>query len=140
MNEVLSDSQVPTMRVLIVDDDQDTVKTFATLVRQWGYEVFTALGADEALAQATAFLPDVVFLDISLSEMNDGFDVAEKLLALDSSGNMRVIAVSGYAELENRQQARAVGIHEYLLKPVDPVRLELLLALRSQALAAQCPA
>jgi CheY-like chemotaxis protein len=137
MGDFLSQSQSAPLRVLVVDDERDTVKSMAILVRMWGHEVYTAYDADEAMAVARAFPPDVVFLDIGLPKTDDGFELAEKLLELDQGGDMRIVAISGYTELDKRTHAKAVGIHEYLLKPVDPVRLETMLTLRSEVLRKQ---
>ena len=132
MHDFFSHGPSETLRVLIVDDDKDTVDSLAVLVHMWGYEVHKAYDAAEALASAQAFPPDVVFLDIGLPKV-DGFHLAERLLALNR-GDMQIIAVSGYTDLESRLHADLVGIHEYLIKPVDPARLEVLLALRSECL------
>jgi CheY-like chemotaxis protein len=54
----------PNLRVLLVDDDRDTVTTFAMLVRHWGHEAQTACDGNGAIELAKSFRPDVVLLDL----------------------------------------------------------------------------
>lgn len=106
-------------RVLIVDDNLDATQTLATLMRLWNYEVQIAHDGSSALAVAETFQPDVAFLDVGLPGMN-GLEVAKKLRCLWDHRSLLLVALSGYAQDEDRLKAREAGIDHYLVKPVPP--------------------
>jgi two-component system, sensor histidine kinase len=66
------------MRILLVDDHRDTLEIFSTLLEMWGHEVRPVQRPALALSTALEFLPDVVFLDLGMPEM-DGSEVARLL-------------------------------------------------------------
>src|SRR3954454_20072661 len=66
------------LRVLFVDDDQDTVASFAVLARLWGHDVRVACRGTEALELAEAYQPDVALLDVAMPGM-DGYMLARRL-------------------------------------------------------------
>ena len=105
-------------RLLIVDDNSDSAVTMATLQTRRGHITRTAFTGPEALIAAAEFLPEVVLLDIGLPGM-DGFEVARRLRAIPQFSEVLLIAMTGYATLEDRAQCRAVGFDEHLIKPVD---------------------
>jgi len=105
-------------RLLIVDDNSDSAITMATLQTRRGHTTRTAFTGPEGLSAAADFLPEVVLLDIGLPGM-DGFEVARRLRAIPQFSEILLIAMTGYATLEDRAQCRAVGFDEHLIKPVD---------------------
>jgi PAS domain S-box-containing protein len=105
-------------RMLLVDDNEDSVRSMAILQRRRGHETRTALTGPAAVAAAADFLPEVVLLDIGLPGM-DGFEVARRLRAMPALAGSLLIAMSGYGSDEDRSRARDVGFDEYLVKPVD---------------------
>jgi CheY-like chemotaxis protein len=115
------------IRVLIVDDNADTLASLAILCRTWGHEVKTAQDGPSALAAAREFVPDAILLDIGLPRM-DGFEVAERLRALPDFAQTFIVASSGYNRESDLRRAAELGINLYLVKPFDPFRLEGVLA------------
>ena len=109
-------------RILIVDDNLDSVQGMATLQKRRGHEVRTAASGSEALAVAAEFVPEVVLLDIGLPEM-DGCEVARRLRASPALSHALLIAMTGYASPEDRERAKEAGFDEHLIKPVDLNRL-----------------
>src|SRR5581483_6039462 len=69
------------LRVLVVDDDGDTVDSLSLLVKWWGHDAWTARDGAEALRLAFAYQPDVLLLDIAMPRMS-GYDVARRLREL----------------------------------------------------------
>jgi two-component system, sensor histidine kinase len=63
-------------------------------------------------------VPDIVLLDIGLPGM-DGFEVAARLRASTATRGIRIIALSGYGQEEDRKRSRAAGCDDHLVKPVD---------------------
>lgn len=104
------------MRVLIVDDNRDAADSLAMLLRFEGRETLCVYSGEEALRALAPFEPQLVLLDIGLPGI-DGYEVARRLKAVAPS--LRVIALSGYAPLEDRQRSAAAGFDAHLVKPVD---------------------
>ena len=112
-------------RILVVDDNVDTVKSTAKFLKAEGYELSIAHDGAEGLAVARRFLPDLVLLDIGLPVMN-GYELARALRKDDHLKHAVLIAVSGYGQEQDRARARESGFDHHLIKPVD---LDSLLAL-----------
>jgi CheY-like chemotaxis protein len=109
-------------RILIVDDNEDSAWTMATLQSMRGHETRTAFTGPDAVAAAAEFLPDVVLLDIGLPGM-DGYQVARQLRAMPALAGTFVVAMTGYGRDEDRALTEAAGFDRHMVKPVD---LELL--------------
>ena len=105
-------------RILIVDDNEDSARSMATLQTLRGHATRTAFTGPEALAAAAEFSPDVVLLDIGLPGM-DGYEVARQLRAMPALAGAFLVAMSGYGSDEDRARARLAGFDEYLVKPAD---------------------
>ncbi len=108
-------------RILVVDDNRDAAEMLAELLASKGHEVQVAEDGPTALAVAGRFRPEVALLDIGLPVM-DGYELAARLREL-SAGPLRLIAVTGYGQEEDRERARAAGFHGHLVKPIDPAVL-----------------
>lgn len=105
-------------RVLIVDDNVDAANSLAMLLEYQGHTTEAVHGSQEALARAELFRPDVALLDIGLPEM-DGYELAKRLRAMPQSNGLRLIALTGYGQADDRQRALASGFDDHLVKPVD---------------------
>jgi PAS domain S-box-containing protein len=114
-------------RVLVVDDNVDAAESLAMVLRLSGHEVRTAYNGPAALAEARAATPDVVFLDIGLPGM-DGFDVARQIREDQGLNHLRIVAVTGYGQDEDRRRTQEAGFDFHLTKPVDPTQLDRLLS------------
>jgi len=114
-------------RVLIVDDNSDTAETLAELARSWGHEVAVAEDGPTALELASKFLPEIALVDIGLPQM-DGYELARRLRKIPGMEGLPLVAITGYARDEDRRAAHEAGFTLHLVKPVDPGRLEKLLA------------
>ena len=104
-------------RVLVVDDNVDSVQGMARLLRSEGHTVEIAFDGPGAIEAASAFRPDVILLDIGLPGMN-GYEVAAKLRA-DGFTDATLLAISGYGQDEDRSKSREAGFDDHLVKPVD---------------------
>jgi len=123
------------LRVLVADDDRDTVTLLAVILRDEGHEVHTALRGDEVLELDRLVRPDVVILDINMPGMS-GYALAHEIRARRGSIAPLLIAMSGqWTQKHEQLLARDIGFDEYLLKPCEPVLLIRMLrgfALRQQ--------
>jgi len=118
-------------RILVVDDNPDAAGSLAMLLSLDGHEVHTAFDATEALEAAHRFKPEVVFLDIGLPQM-DGYEVARRLRANNGHEPIRLVALTGYGQPEDRTRSHAAGFDDHLVKPVSLQALEQIFALPSQ--------
>lgn len=114
------------MRVLLVEDNMDTLATMAALLRFEKYEVMTAHDGQMALEMAKLLPPDVVLLDIGLPGM-DGYKVAEALRNQDPGRTLYIAAVTGYGKAEDKKRAAEAGIDAHLTKPAAPAAIVQLL-------------
>lgn len=114
-------------RLLIVEDNIDAARTLQEALRLEGYEVAVAHSGREAIDLVDSFVPDVVLCDIGLPDM-DGHDVARALRAKPNASLSILIALTGYASPEDKQQAASAGFDLHLAKPLKISGLEQLLA------------
>ena len=110
-------------RVLIVDDNPDAATSLSMLLAVEGHETRVAYSAREALAGVDAFEPEVVVLDIGLPEMS-GYELAKRLRTTPQMRGVRLVALTGYGQPEDRQLARSAGFDDHLVKPVEIEALE----------------
>jgi CheY-like chemotaxis protein len=112
------------VRVLVVDDDEDTVDLFAAALRACGAEVSTATGAAEAVRRLTARPVDVVVSDIAMPGI-DGYGLVREIRRLADArvNGIPVIATTAYGREHSRERVLAGGFVEHLQKPVDPEAL-----------------
>jgi len=111
-------------KVLVVDDEAAERDGLARLVGQWGYEVETAGSGEEALTLVESQHPAVVVTDLVLPEM-DGLTLLEKLK--ETGRPPIVLLVTGQGTVETAVEAMRRGALDYLTKPVDTTRLQVLL-------------
>ena len=111
------------LRVLVADDNEDSAQTCAMLLEFWGHEVRTACNGEEALAVAEAFRPEVALLDIGMPQLS-GYEVAGRLRQSEWGKAATLVAITGWGQEEDKQQASQAGFDHHLTKPVDPKQLQ----------------
>ncbi|MBU3918032.1 response regulator [bacterium] len=106
-------------RILIVDDELSLVKLEQRILEKCGYTVTTTLNSQDTLdlfkQQPDSF--DLVISDQTMPKIT-GIDLAESLLKIRQ--DLKIILVSGYSSAVNSQQAKKIGIKEYVMKPIAP--------------------
>lgn len=122
----MRDGPTAAFRVLIVDDHVDAAESLGLLVRWAGFEVRVAHDGPSALDVADAFRPSVALLDLSMPGM-DGYEVARRLRERSDGAGLRLIAVTGSNERQDRERVRAAGFAHHVVKPVEIERLTSLL-------------
>jgi PAS domain S-box-containing protein len=113
--------------VLITDDNRDAADSLSRLLQAWGYPTWVAYDGPGALAAATEHRPRIILLDIGLGGMT-GYDVARQLRADSTHNGVRLIALTGFGQEEDRRRSHEAGFDAHLVKPVDPEALQRLLA------------
>jgi CheY-like chemotaxis protein len=114
-------------KILVVDDNVDAAMSLAQLLELDGHQSQAVYGALEALECVPQFRPDIVLLDIGLPEMN-GYEVAHRLRQMTDLAPMKLIALTGYGQSDDKARAFAAGFDAHLAKPVDLTVLERMLA------------
>jgi CheY-like chemotaxis protein len=102
-------------RVFVVDDNRDAADTLVMLLNLTGHEA--CAGYDAGAALASDFGADTFVLDIGLPEM-DGYALARALRERHGDG-VRLVALTGYGQADDRERSRAAGFDAHLVKPVD---------------------
>jgi CheY-like chemotaxis protein len=112
------------LRILVVDDDRDTLDTLSFILKDEGYVVHSATSGQEALRAVRVFRPDVVIHDIAVPGMS-GYAVAQSIrYGFTDLRRPFMIAISGvWKELPDRRVAEQMGFDEYLTKPCDTAEL-----------------
>lgn len=105
--------------VLVVDDNDGAAQTFVVLLRARGFDAHYVLTGAEAVAHALTAPPDVVLLDLNLADGDiPGYMVARSLRA--KYPDQLIVVMTGWYLLdEDEAEARALGVSDYLFKPVD---------------------
>ena len=113
-------------RVLVVEDDIDSARSLTWILRDMGHEVEYAINGYVAVDIAEKMLPQFVLLDLALPGMN-GFEVCRRLKRMPGLEGTRIIAISAYSQEEYRTRSKEAGCDGYIVKPLDPAVLEMLL-------------
>ncbi len=106
------------LRVLVVDDNVDTVTTLALLVNESGHDVRMAYDGSAVLEAALDYRPNVVLLDIGLPGLN-GFEVAKQIRQQPALQNAVLVAMTGYGGVSDLQRSFDAGFDHHLVKPGD---------------------
>jgi signal transduction histidine kinase len=114
-------------RVLVVEDNLDAAEAIETLLRLHGHEVEVVHEGRAALEVAGSRPPDVVLLDLGLPGM-DGYELARRLRA-ELGSRLRLVAMTGYGQEEDRRRSADAGCDHHLVKPVQFADVERLLAM-----------
>ena len=117
----------PKSRVLVVEDNLDSVHSMAMLIKTMGHEVRFAINGFAALEVAREFRPDVILLDIGLPDLK-GYEIARQLKWEPGMEKTRMIAITGQSEEGQRSRAIEAGCEDLLVKPLSADALEELLA------------
>jgi len=105
-------------RILIVDDNAQNLKLARVVLHAAGYEVQTAIDAEEALETLSVFRPRLILMDIQLPGM-DGLELTRRLKADPDRSSIVIIALTAYAMKGDEEKARAAGCDGYITKPID---------------------
>ena len=113
-------------RLALIEDNLDASKMLAYLLEDAGYQVSVAHDGKSGLDLIRQTLPDAAIVDVGLPEM-DGYAVARAIRQEQKYDEIVLIAVTGYGQAKDREEAELAGFDEHLVKPVDPELLNRLL-------------
>lgn len=118
------------LRILVVDDNRAAATMLSMVVKMLGNEVRTASDGQEAVEMAPKFLPDVIMMDIGMPKMN-GYEAAEHIRQQPWGEKMMLVALTGWGQEKDKQQAREAGFDHHLVKPAEPSEIKRLLATKT---------
>ncbi len=119
-----SHDQLAGVRILVVDDEPDSLETVRTVLAMCGGDVRTASSAAEGIATLRAWLPDVLISDIGMPE-EDGYGLIRQVRQLPPAqgGNVPALALTAYARVEDRLRVLEAGFQMHVPKPIEPAEL-----------------
>lgn len=105
-------------KVLVAEDNLDTLESLAMLLQLCGYDVYTASDGQRSLEAAEQHRPDVILLDIGMPVL-DGYEVARRIRQQPWGRAITLVAVTGWGQESDRLLSREAGFDYHLVKPVD---------------------
>lgn len=109
-------------KILVVDDDLDSLKLIGLLLQRQGYEVVAAPGGREGLAMAKVKTPDLILLDVMMPNM-DGYEVCRQLRIDPELTHIPVIMFTAKTQISDKVAGFEAGADDYLTKPTHPAEL-----------------
>ena len=107
---------LPPLRVLVVDDNRDAAESASLLLEVLGAETHVVNDGNSALAALKTFPADLVLLDLGMPGM-DGYEVARRIRSDPSHEGLKLVAVTGWGQEEDRLRSRRAGFDHHLVKP-----------------------
>jgi CheY-like chemotaxis protein len=104
-------------RILLVDDNEDAVRSLEKLLSILGYDARSVTSGMDALAEGPGFQPDVILLDLGMPHM-DGFETAAAIRGQPWGKDVRIIALTGWGQPEDMRRTREAGFAAHLVKPL----------------------
>jgi two-component system CheB/CheR fusion protein len=119
--------RLPRLRVLVVDDNRDAAESSSLLLEVLGAETHVANDGREALVALETFPADLVLLDLGMPGM-DGFEVARRIRSDPAHRDLKLVAVTGWGQEEDRLRSREAGFDDHLVKPTGVEALRAVMA------------
>ncbi|MFA3784205.1 response regulator [Melioribacteraceae bacterium 4301-Me] len=117
-NETYENAFEQRPKVLVVDDDRDTLFTIGEILKELNYDVIFAHDGLECLLILNHTEPDLILLDIMMPQM-DGFETIKRIKTDHKEKNFPIIALTAYAMLDNKNVIEKNGFNDLITKPID---------------------
>ena len=105
-------------RIVVADDNLDAGESLKLLLQLDGHEVVLARDGEQAVRAVEIGAPDVMFLDIGMPHLN-GYQAAQRIRALPGGAAVKLVALTGWGQADDRQRAKEAGFDLHLTKPVS---------------------
>lgn len=109
-------------KILVVDDDVDTLRLVGLMLQRQGYQIVAANNGNQALSLAQNENPDLILLDIMMPDM-DGYEVTRRLRALATTASTPIIMFTAKSQVDDKVAGFEAGVDDYLTKPTQPREL-----------------
>jgi CheY-like chemotaxis protein len=113
-------------KILIVEDNDMNLDMLSRRLQRKGYEIVSARDGQAGVAEASASMPDVILMDMSLPVM-DGWEATRRIKAEAGTAHIPIVALTAHAMSSDREKALAAGCDDFYTKPVElPGLLEII--------------
>ncbi len=112
-----------TEKILIVDDDVDTLRLVGLMLQRQGYQIIAASNGDQGLVKAFEERPDLILLDVMMPDM-DGYEVTRRLRSNPVTSATPILMFTAKTQLDDKVAGFEVGVNDYLTKPTHPAELQ----------------
>lgn len=109
----------PAPTVLLIEDNDDNLRIYSTILSYAGYHVLEATDGEAGLATARSGQPDLILMDVSIPKI-DGWEVTRLLKSDPATSSIPVVALTAHALASDRQRAVEIGFDGYIPKPAEP--------------------
>lgn len=109
-------------KILVVDDDVDTLRLVGLMLQRQGYEIVAASSGRQALSMARSDEPDLIILDVMMPDM-DGYEVTRRLRSDQSTSSIPIIMFTAKTQIDDKVTGFEAGADDYLTKPTQPREL-----------------
>jgi len=110
-------------KILIIDDDVDTLRLVGLMLQRQGYQISAATNGEQGLAKALEERPDVILLDVMMPDM-DGYEVTRRLRKNPATQSTPILMFTAKTQLDDKVAGFEVGADDYLTKPTHPTELQ----------------
>jgi len=110
-------------KILIVDDDLDTLRLVGLMLQRQGYQISAATNGQQGLEKAFNEDPDLILLDVMMPDM-DGYEVTRRLRQNPSTAETPILMFTAKSQLDDKVIGFEVGANDYLTKPTHPSELQ----------------
>ncbi len=110
-------------KILIIDDDVDTLRLVGLMLQRQGYEISAASNGTQGLSKALEERPDLILLDVMMPDM-DGYEVARRLRKNPVTVSVPILMFTAKTQLDDKVVGFEVGADDYLTKPTHPTELQ----------------
>jgi putative two-component system response regulator len=111
-------------KVLVVDDEEKNLKLMGAILQSCNYDFQTAKNGREALEKVKEYLPDLIFLDVMMPDM-DGYETCRRLRKDPATQFIPVVMVTSLADQQSRNKGLEAGANDFLTKPIDKAEIEI---------------
>lgn len=109
-------------KILVVDDDLDTLKLVGMMLQRQGYNIVAAINGAQALSKVPAEKPDLILLDVMMPDI-DGFEVCKRIRSDPSYAGIPILMFTAKTQVDDKVQGFESGADDYLPKPTHPAEL-----------------
>ncbi|HTP26015.1 MAG TPA: response regulator [Anaeromyxobacteraceae bacterium] len=113
-------------KILVVEDNPDAAESLRLMLELDGHKVVVATSGEEGVARARSIRPDIVLSDVGLPGIS-GYELA-RILRSDPTVDSHLVAITGYGQAKDREEALRSGFEHHIVKPFDPDQLHQLFA------------
>lgn len=110
-------------KILIVDDDLDTLRLVGLMLQRQGYQISAATNGQQGLEKAFDEHPDLILLDVMMPDI-DGYEVTRRLRQNPATASTPILMFTAKAQLDDKVSGFEVGVNDYLTKPTHPSELQ----------------